>query len=228
MEITQTNSEITQQDDPLSMAVKTAFNSIKELQELATPEAVYVESVVAEPLVERSITDISNAHVALNLPADEADLPVQSAHVHQCPSVPNLPPIEVEVASEQVETQVESQLNAKENHDDAQRATFTQECSSQPLMSQDVYQITPQLYEGTILLQTISVFISVDSNFIIINNAFLCSDIMHGISLMTVKEIEGVVEVLAQTNKYKKQTRLKKVLKNVSEITAGGDYRFHH
>ena len=47
---------------------------------------------------------------------------------------------------------------------------------------------------------------------------------MHGISLMSVKETEGVVEALAQTNKYKKQTRLKKVLKNVIEITAGGDY----
>ena len=168
MEITQQQ----QQDDPLSMAVKTTFNSIKELQELAAPEALHVESVIAEPLVEGSIIDISNAHVVLNLPADEADLPVQSAHVSQCLSVPNSPPIEVEVASEQVETQVESQLNTKENHDDAQRATFTQEFSSQPLMSQDAYQRTPQLYEGTILLQTTSVFISIDSNFIIINNAF--------------------------------------------------------
>ena len=78
-----------QQDDPLSMAVKTTFNSIKELQELAAPEAVCVESVVAEPLVEGSITDISNAHIVLDLPAGEADLPVQSAHVPQCPSVPN-------------------------------------------------------------------------------------------------------------------------------------------
>ena len=45
---------------------------------------------------------------------------------------------------------------------------------------------------------------------------FLCSDIVHGISLMTVKETEGVVEAWAQTNKYEKQTRLKKVLKKCS------------
>ena len=49
---------------------------------------------------------------------------------------------------------------------------------------------------------------------------------MHGISLMSVKETEGIVEALAQTSKYEKQTRLKKVLKNVIEITAGGDYIF--
>ena len=86
LEISQTTSKTTQQqqmqqDDPLSMAVKTAFNSIKELQELAAPEAVHVDSLVPDPPVEGSITDISNAHVAINLPADEADLPVQSAHV---------------------------------------------------------------------------------------------------------------------------------------------------
>ena len=103
---------------------------------------------------------------------------MQSAHVPQCPSVPNSPPIEVEVASKQVETQVGSQLNVKENHDDAQRATFTQECSSQPLMSQDAYQTTLQLYEGTILLQTISVFICFFSYFIIINNVFFCVQIL--------------------------------------------------
>ena len=60
---------------------------------------------------------------------------------------------------------------------------------------------------------------------------------MHGISLMSVKETEGVVEALAQTKKYEKQSKLKKVLKNVIEITAGGDYifvclrhtfKFHH
>ena len=134
LETIQTTSETTQQqqmqqDDPMSMTVKTTFNSIKELQELA-PEAVHVESLVPDPPVEGSITDISNAHVAINLPADEADLPVQSAHVPQCPLVPNSPPIAVEEASEQVETQVESQWNVKENHDDAQRADFTQECSS--------------------------------------------------------------------------------------------------
>ena len=46
---------------------------------------------------------------------------------------------------------------------------------------------------------------------------------MHEISLMMVKETEGVVEALVQTNKYEKQTQLKKVLKNVIEITAGGE-----
>ena len=46
---------------------------------------------------------------------------------------------------------------------------------------------------------------------------------MHGISLMMMKETEGVVEALARTNKYEKQTQLKKVLKNVIEITAGGE-----
>ena len=74
-------------------------------------------------------------------------MPVQSAHVPDCPIVDNSPPVEVE-------TEMDTQLNAKENLDDAQRATFTQECSSQPLMPQDAYQITPQLYEGTILIQT--------------------------------------------------------------------------
>ena len=117
------------------MAVKTTFNSIKELQELAAPEAVPVESVIPDKPVQGSITDISNAHVAINLPADVADLPVQSTHVPQCPLAPNSPAIAVEEASEQVETQVESQWNATENHNDAQRAAFTQECSSQPLMS---------------------------------------------------------------------------------------------
>ena len=131
------------------------------MQELSAPEAVHVESLVPDPPVEGSITDISNAHVAINLPADEADLPVQSAHVPQCPSVPNSPPIAVEEASEQVETQVESQWNVKENHDDAQRADFTQECSSQPLMSQDAYQITLQLYEGTLLYKTMCAFLSI-------------------------------------------------------------------
>ena len=166
LEISQTTSETTQQqqmqqDDPLSMAVKTTFNSIKELQELAAPEAVRVDSLVPDPPVEGSITDISNAHVAINLPADEADLPVQSAHVPQCPSVPNSPPIAVEEASEQVETQVESQWNVKDNHYDAQRADFTQECSSQPLMSQDAYQITLQLYEGTLLYKNMCALFSI-------------------------------------------------------------------
>ena len=157
MEIPKTNSEITQkqQDDPLSLAVKTTFNSIQELQDLAAPEAVCVESTTAEPQVEGSITDISHAHV--NLP-DEANLPVQSAHHPDCPSVANSPPVEVEVAnsppleievaSQQVETQADAQMNDKENLDDAQRAAFTQECSLQPLMSQDAYQITLQLYKG--------------------------------------------------------------------------------
>ena len=200
----QTNPEIMQQQQQqLQQQVKSTFNSIQELQDFAAPKAVHVESVITEPQVEGSITDISHAHV--NLP-DEAKLPVQSAHVPDCPSVPTSPPVEVEVDSQQVEAQVETQLNAKENFDDAQRAAFTQECSSQPLMSLDAYQITPQLYEGTISLQTMSVYIFLDSNFILINNAFLCSDIMHGISLMMVKETEGVVEALAQTNKYEKQT----------------------
>ena len=118
-----------------------------------------VESLVPDPPVEGSITDISNAHVAINPSTDEADLPVQSTHVPQCPSVPNSPPIAVEEAAEQVETQVESQWNVKENHDDAQRADFTQECSSQPLMSQDAYQITLQLYEGTLLYKTMCAFL---------------------------------------------------------------------
>ena len=77
------------------MAVKSTFNSIQELQDLAAPEAVCVESVIAEPQVEGSITDISHAHVNL---ADKANLPVQSAHVPDCPSVGNSPPVEVEVA----------------------------------------------------------------------------------------------------------------------------------
>ena len=122
------------------MDVKTTFNSIQELQYLVAPEAVHVESVTAVPQVEGSITDISHARV--NLP-EQANLPVQSTHVPDCPSVDNSPPVEVEVALEQVETQVDTQLNAKENLDDTQMATFTQECSSHPLMSQDAYQITP-------------------------------------------------------------------------------------
>ena len=151
------NSQITQQqqqdqDDPLTMAVKSTFNSIQELQDLAAPEAVHVESVIAEPQVEGSITDISHARVNL---ADEANLPVQSAHVPDYPSVPNSPPIETEVSSQQVEAQVETELNGKENLDDTQRAAFTQECGSESLMSQVAYQMTPQLYEGTILFKTI-------------------------------------------------------------------------
>ena len=50
---------------------------------------------------------------------------------------------------------------------------------------------------------------------------------MHGISLVTIKETEGVVEALAQMDKYEKETRLKKVLKNVIEITAGGEKYDH-
>ena len=133
------------------MAVKSTFNSIQELPDLATPEAVHVESVTAEPQVEGSITDIS--HDCINLP-DTANLPVQSAHVPDCPSLAYSPPVEVEVASEQAETQVDAQLNAKENLDDAQRTALTQECSSQLLMFQDAYQIILQLYEGTILIKT--------------------------------------------------------------------------
>ena len=185
------------------MAVKSTFNSIQELQDLAAPEAVHVESVIAEPQVEESITDISHAHVNL---ADEANLPVQSAYVPDCPSVPNSPPIEVEVSSQQVEAQVETELNGKENLDDAQKAAFTQECGSEPLMSQDAYQIAPQLHEDTILFKTLSLLISTDINSIIINTKLLCSDIMHGISLMMVKETEGVVEALAQSDRYEKQT----------------------
>ena len=94
------NSQITQQqqqdqDDPLTMAVKSSFNSIQELQDLAAPEAVCVKSVIAEPQVEGSITNISHGHVNL---ADEANLPVQSAHVPDCPSLPNSPPTEAEIS----------------------------------------------------------------------------------------------------------------------------------
>lgn len=149
------------QEDPLSMAVKTTFNTIQELQELGAPEAMRVESFIPDKRVEGSITDISNAHVEINLPTVDADLPVQSAQVPLHPSVPNSPPIVVEEASSQLETQVQSQWNQKENHDDAQRAAFTQECSSQPLMSQDAYLITPQLYEGTLLFESMCPFLSI-------------------------------------------------------------------
>ena len=201
------NSQITQEqqdeDDPLTMAVKSTFNSMQEFQDLAAPKAVCVQPVIAELQVERSITDIR--HACVNL-ADEANLPAQSVHVPDCLSVPNSPPIEAEVSSQQVEAQVETELNGKENLDDAQRAAFTQECGSEPIMSQDAYQITPQLYEGTFLFKTVYLLISTDINSIIINTKLLCSDIMHGISLMTVKETEGVVDTLAQSDRYKKQT----------------------
>ena len=52
-------------------------------------------------------------------------------------------------------------------------------------------------------------------------------DIMHRISLMMVKETEGVVEALTQTNKYEKQTRLKKVFKNVIEIVRSNTHNIH-
>ena len=148
-----------QQEDPLSLTVKSTFSSMKELQDLAAPAAARVESVAeAAPAVEGSLTDISHSYAAVNLP-EEANLPQQSTHVpaeYPPTLIPESPPIEVTI--ENVETQVKTNKIANEKLDDAQRAAFTQECSSQPLMLQDVHQITPQLYEGNNFTRTFSMY----------------------------------------------------------------------